>query len=149
MFQFLRSLFQRFEPFTVHDEYLGAMTNDRYGNWHGKLRLEALNSEIEIVLRTGDTPPNTDQVQFVRDVESRFAEIWHQTGETVFRDLDDFADGTTMDELFDSLNVVGLSFWQLEAHPFTWEVSCETPLADHLFGFMMADFENNGFRMDG
>ena len=133
----------------MQDAYLGSLTNDRYGNWLGQLKFGSNNIVLDILLRTGVAPPNSDQVQFVRGVQSRFDDVWRQLRGQVFAGLDSFADGTTMDQLFGSLKVSRISFWQLGSHPFSWEISAETPLDDHLFGIMMNDFEYTGFRMDG
>ena len=149
MFRSLRALFQRFEPQTVHDRYLGALTNDAHGNWNGRFRFSAISSDVDISLRTGDAPPNDTQIQFVRDVETRFPSIWQQMRVSLFADLDDFADGTTMEQVFDSLKVEFLCFSQLNVRPFEWEISCTTPFNGHIFGLVMQDFENQGFRMDG
>ena len=68
---------------------------------------------------------------------------------SLFADLDDLADGTTMEQVFDSLKVEAFLFFQLNVRPFEWEISCTTPLNGHVFGLVMEDFENQGLRMDG
>lgn len=148
-FEFLRSWFRNFKPREVQLERLGVVRNDRHGNWIGTLDFEPLNIEIDFLFRSGDTPPTIDQVNFLCDVEERFHEIWSQLRETLFEDLDDFEDGTTMDQVFDSLEVTALSFWQVDNHPYLWEISCVTPLDEHAFRIQMRDFENEGFAMDG
>jgi len=149
VFERLRAMFRRFEPITVHDGQIGNFTSDPYGNWHGRLSFGSSTTVLDILLRTGTAPPNFAQVQFVCEVRSRFDTIWRELRGQVFAGLDSFADGTTMEQLFDSLQVNGISFWQLDTHPFRWEISAETPLDDHLFGIMMDEFEYTDFRMDG
>ncbi len=149
MFRSFWALFRRFEPQTVHDRYLGTLTSDSHGNWNGRFRFSATASDVDISLHTGDVPPNATQIHFVHDVETRFPAIWQQMRTSLFADLDDLADGTTMEQVFDSLKVEALFFFQLNVRPFEWEISCTTPHNDHIFGLVMEDFENQGFRMDG
>ena len=147
--KFLKSLFTQFTPTHVSDDYLGAISNDRYGHWHGSKTLATTNSKIEFSLRTGDQPPSPQQIAFLRDVESHFSDLWAGLRETLFEDLDDFADGTSMDQLFDSLVVDAITFWDLTNEPYEWEISCSTDLDDFFFGIEMAGFENQGLRLDG
>jgi hypothetical protein len=147
--KFFKSLFKRFKPMVVRDDYLGEISNDRYGNWNGSKQFAPTNSKIDFSFRTGDEPPSQKQIAFFREVESRFSDLWAELRSTLFEDLDDLADGTTMEQLFDSLSVNYISFWDVTNEPYKWEISCTTDLDDHIFGIQMAGFENQGFRMDG
>lgn len=148
-FEFLKSLFRTFESKVVHDDFLGSIANDRFGNWSGSKHFGPTNSEVSFSIRTGDNPPTAQQIAFVRDVEMRFPAVWADLRTKLFAELDDFADGTTMEQLFDSLKVESLMFWDLVGEPYHWEISCTTPKDDHVFGIEMRGFENQGFRMDG
>ena len=131
MFQRLRSLFSRFEPKIVQDDYLGSLCNNRYGNWHGRINFAPLHT----ILISGSAGACAAE-RYSDPIRSRCRNSVQRylaaTARTIFADLDEFTDGTTIAQLFDSLEIYCLSFWQLDDRPFIWEVSCVTPLNDHI-----------------
>ena len=146
----LGRLFKRFQPTTVDDPMFGTLTNDKYGNWRGRILFAPLQREIALIVRnTPDNPPTQEHREFLKQVTERWAEIHKNLQETLFEDLDDLVDGTTMDELFDSLRFKAFFFWDLDANSRSWEIEATTPLDDHIFGIVMKDFDHEGFRMDG
>lgn len=76
-------------------------------------------------------------------------EIYQSLSETLFEGIDHFADGTTIEQVFESLQFEAFEFLDLGTRPRCWEVGATTPLDDHVFGIVMRDFQHDGFRMDG
>lgn len=143
-------LFKRFQPTTVQDPVLGELTNDKHGNWNGTTLFTPLGKKIDIIVRlTPETPPSHEHRDFFDQIVDRWSDIHERLRGTLFEELDDWEDGTTMEQLFDSLDFAAFSFWDLDARPRNWEISATTPLDDHIFGIMMKDFDHEGFRMDG
>lgn len=146
----LGRLFKRFQPTTVEDPSFGTLTNDKYGNWNGRVSFAPLQREIDVIVRlTPETPPTQEHREFLEQITERWPDIHKNLRDTLFEDLDDWEDGTTMEQLFDSLKFDAFSFWDLDARPRNWEIGATTPLDDHIFGIMMKDFDHEGFRMDG
>ena len=134
----------------MEDPTFGTLTNDKYGNWSGRVSFAPLQSEIDVIVRlTPESPPTQEHREFLERITERWPEIHKKLRDTLFEDLDDWEDGTTMEQLFDSLDFDAFSFWDLNARPCSWEIGATTPLDDHIFGIMMKDFDHEGFRMDG
>ena len=146
--RFLKCLFTKLQP-PFHDADLGELTHDRYRHWNCSIQFSPTNSNVDISFRTGDIPPSALQIAFFRDVESRFSEVWAALRDSLFEDVEDLPDGTTMAQFFDSLMVNSITFWNVVDEPFEWQVSCFSELDDHLFTIHMFGFEDQGFTLDG
>lgn len=145
----LFSFFKRFEPQTVYLQGLGDFTSESTGYWCGKASFVPLSRQIDLAIKSPEEPPGMEAVNFYRRIEARWVELWASLRQTLFSEVDDFADGTTPEVLFDSLHVDALEFWSLEPGKESWEISCTTPLDEHVFGIEMLEWEEQGFRMDG
>lgn len=143
------SLFKRFEPQTVYLQSLGDFTSERSGFWCGRAPFRPLGRELDVAIKSPQASPGMEAVNFFRQVEGRWPELWAAMRQTLFAEVGDFADGSTPDQVFDSLRVDALEFWSLEPGKESWEITCTTPLDDHVFGVEMLGFEEQGFRMDG
>ncbi len=106
-------------------------------------------SPIEISFHTDGDPPSITQISFLRELESGFENSWQRLRSEVFEDIGDWPDGTTMDQLFDSLAIIAISFWRMEIEPYEWEIVCSTDLDDHLFCIQMLGMNFNGLSLDG
>lgn len=143
-------LFQRFQPTTVEDPVFGLLTNDKRGFWAGKTFFAPLGREIDIVFRlTVAMPPNQEHRDFFNSIVDQWPRIYQSLRETLFEGIDDLEDGTTMVQVFESLQFEAFEFLDLSASPRYWEIDATTPLDDHVFGIIMRDLEHDGFRMDG
>jgi hypothetical protein len=78
-----------------------------------------------------------EAVNFYRKIETHWAELWVSMRQTLFSEVDDFANGTTPDTIFESSHSVVLEFWSLEPGKVSWEISCTTLLDNHVFGIEM------------
>lgn len=145
-----RKLFQRFQPTTVEDPVFGQMTNDKSGFWAGKTMFVPLGREIDIIFRLAvTTPPGQEHREFFKCIVDHWPGICQNLRDTLFEDIECFADGTTMEQVFDSLQFEAFEFLDLGAWPQCWKIAATTPLDDHVFGIVMKGFEHDGFRMDG
>lgn len=143
-------LFRRFQPVTVEDPIFGQMTNDKRGFWTGRTMFAPLAREVDIIFRlTATTPPNQEHRDFFRTIVDRWPVIHQNLRETLFEGIDDLDDGTTMAQVFESLQFEAFEFVDLSTQPSYWEIGATTPLDDHVFGIVMRDLEHDGFRMDG
>ncbi len=143
------SLFKRAEPQTVYLQGLGDFTRENTGYWCGKVHFAPLGRQLDLAIKSPDDTPGMGAVNFFRQIEGRWAELWAAMRSTLFAEVDDFADGTTPDQLFDSLHVDALEIWSLDPGMENWEISCTTPLDQHVFGIEVLAWEEQGFRMDG
>jgi hypothetical protein len=142
--------FKQFHSTTIEDPAFGTLTNDKYGNWSGRIMFDPLKKEIDVIVRlNSESPPTPAHREFLDQITERWPAIFENLRKTLFEDLEDWEDGTTMKQLFDSLDFNAFSFWDLDARPRSWEIGATTPLDDHIFGIVMRDFEHEGFRMDG
>jgi len=145
----LFSFFERHEPQTVYLQGLGDFTSERNGFWNGKPMFRPLGRELDLAIKSPPEPPGMEAVNFFRQIEGRWLELWSAMRKTLFAELDDFPDGTTMEQFFDSMRVDALEFWSLEQGRESWEITCTTPLDGHVFGIEMLGWDDQGFRMDG
>lgn len=145
----LFSIFKRFEPQTVYLQGLGDFTNESTGYWCGRATFVPLGQEIDLAIKSPNEPPGIDAVNFYRKIETRWTQLWASMRQTLFAEVDDFADGATPEQLFDSLHVDAIEFWSLQEGKESWEISCTSPLDHHVFGIEMTGWEEHGFRMEG
>ncbi len=146
--KWLRKFFKRHEPVTINDTMLGKLVSDPYGNWNGTWATGP-HGLVAFSIRTGDAPPNADESKWVGKTFDELSELWISVRSRAFEGLDDFQDGTTMEQMFDSLRIEYVFFWDLSPGSSSWEISCVTDLADHIFCF---GFEGNQYldlRLDG
>jgi hypothetical protein len=143
-------LFKRFQPTTIEDPVFGKLTNDKNGNWSGRVFFSPLKKDIDVLVRPApEAAPTQEHRELLHQITNRWPDIYQNLRDTLFEDLDDLQDGTTMKQLFDSLNFEAFSFWELSARQRSWEISATTPLDGHLFTIMMKEFDHEGFSMDG
>jgi hypothetical protein len=142
----LKSIFgQKFVSQKIEHPYFGRIENDKYGNWNGKKRIGYIEKDLDFTIKAEAI--NDFHVEFFKRIEDNFEKIYDDLKENLFRDLDDFPDGTTTKELFESLNFGFINIYDPEEK--MWQISAYTELDDHIFSIWMIDLENHGFSMDG
>lgn len=146
-FAFLKSLFLKLAQKVIHDDYLGTMTKDRFGVWSGSKYFGPTEAVITFSVRSGQLPLSSQQVAFVREVESQFSTIWNDLWTYYFADNDEHGDAITDQQIFDSLKVDSIRFRNFKVEPYRWEICCKTPLHEHVFCFEMIGFDNAGLLM--
>jgi len=148
-FGFLKSLFTKPEPVVVRDEYLGELRSDATDCWIGSKHFAPAGADVDFTFQTGEAPPTAEDVAFFKEIEARFPDLWKELRGMLLADMDDLPDGTTMEQVFDSLKVEHIFIHGPREKPVRWEISCTTPHDDHILGIQMSGFENQGFGMDG
>jgi hypothetical protein len=84
---------------------------------------------------------------FLQRIQNEFENIYKNLKENMFEGIDDFEDGTTMLQIFNSLHFYHFFVWDIESE--VWELSADTKLDGHIFRIQMKGLEYQGFAMDG
>src|SRR5688572_25748642 len=120
--------FQRFQAATVEDPVFGRLTNDKRGCWTGRTLFAPLGREIDLVFRlTVTTPPTQEHRDFFGSIVDEWPRIYQSLGETLFEGIDDWEEGTTMEQVFNSLRFEAFEFLDLNTRPRYWEIGATTP----------------------
>jgi hypothetical protein len=139
----------QFESLVIEDDYLGRISNDRHGSWSGAMTFATLDRQIDVTLRTGTQSPSEADKQFLREIEERYAFLWAMLRAKAFEGLEAFADGTTPEALFESLEPQHIAIWEPVGRPRRWEISAiTTKMEGAIFRFQFAEFEYQDFGMD-
>jgi hypothetical protein len=146
--KWFKKIFKGHEPVTVDNPILGSLTNDLYGNWNGTLPT-GLHGPLDFSIRTGDVPPSDEVSEWISETLGELTGLWDSVRPRAFEGLDDFTDGTTMEQLFESMRVEFAYFWDCSPGSESWELSCSTDLDDHIFSFVFKGKQYQDFRMDG
>jgi hypothetical protein len=146
----LRRFFQSSTPREVVDPAFGSLSNDKHGNWKGRIRFEPLNQDIDISIRCPhDQAPTEVHRDFFALLATEWPKIHDELRANLFVDLPDWSDGTTMEKLFESLEFRFFNFWDLGSSPRLWEIAATTSIREEwVFNITMLDLTFKVCAMD-
>lgn len=148
---FFSKFVNRFQPQEYSDPELGVMISDRDGNWNGKITLQPSGKAVPFSIPGAPGIPPGDQLDFMRQVRDRFAEVEIQLGKTMFQGIDPRNAGASPEEVFSHMKLTEIFFSNLSVSPVKWEIWYENELdqAGHAFCVEMRNWKYAGFSMNG
>jgi len=143
----LKRLFgSNFEPKTINVPGIGTMSNDKHGQWHGVMRISFLDKELDLTINTEEV--SDVELELINRIEENFEKIHQQLKQDLFEDIEDFPDGTTMEQVFESLSFDFIHIRNPTERK--WGLSATSEFDDnHIFDILFTDLELETFLMDG
>ncbi len=149
------SFFEKFfqepeiEPETRKDPIFGTLNSDKYGDWHGRLKLDGRT--IRIILEGAPHDPTGYQIRYRESIVENWPTIVANLRHTLFAETDPTESGLTPSEVYDSLQSFVIRIPTDSGFDYDWTLSARSTLdkGDHLIEIFMFGDTHKGYAMQG
>ncbi len=143
--------FGSFEPQNIDVPGLGTLTSTKHGVWEGHITLPGHDAPIPLTIGGAPQPPTEAMRAFLDAIQERFEAVEAELARTLFVDIDPMDDGSTPEQVFAQMTLLGVHIPADVSRDVDWELGYTHAQDDggHLFTVHMRAWKHQGFAMDG